>query len=123
MERKTVIAGLRAYRSIESDIRQKMLFAKEAGEGGEYEKEAAALGRVKRAMIRCLNDLPQLERDCLWEHYVKGELWVRICQKHAYSDRQIRNISNRGLDRLGKAFSKRPELARFCERTAAKDTY
>lgn len=123
MERKTVIAGLRAYRSIESDIRQKMLFAKEAGECGEYKKEAAALGRVKRAMIRCLNDLPQLERDCLWEHYVKGELWVRICQKHAYSERQIRNISNRGLDRLGKSFSKRPELARFCERTAAKDTY
>ena len=30
MERKTVIAGLRAYRSIENDIRQKMLFAEEA---------------------------------------------------------------------------------------------
>lgn len=123
MDRKTVIAGLRAYRSIESDIRQKMVFAQEAEEGGEYEKEAAVLRRVKQGMIRCLNDLPQLERDCIWEHYVRGQKWVWICQKHTYSERQIRNISNRGLDRLGKAFSKRPELARFCELTAAKDTY
>lgn len=123
MERKTVIAGLRAYKSVERDIKQKMIFAKEAEEGGEYEREADMLRRVKQGMIRCLNDLPQLERDCIWEHYVKGELWVRICQKHAYSERQIRNISNRGLNRLGKAFSSRPELARFCEQTAAKDTY
>lgn len=122
MERKTVIAGLRAYKDIENDIQQKMLFAKEAGEGGAYEKEAAMLRRVKLGMIQCLNDLPQLERECIWEHYVKGKLWVWICQKHAYSERQIRNISNRGLNRLGKAFSGRPELARFCARAAARDT-
>lgn len=123
MKRKTVIAGLRAYRGIENDIRQKMLFAKESGEGGEYEREAEELCRIKRGIIRCLNDLPQMERDCLWSHYVKGEMWVRICQKHAYSERQIRNISARGLDRLGSAFSRQPELARFCELAEARDTY
>lgn len=123
MDRKTVTAGLRAYKRIESDIKQKMLFAREAGEGGEFEREAEELRKIKREIIRCLNELPQLERDCVWSHYIKGERWVWICRKHAYSERQIRNISARGLDRLGEAFSQRQKVARFCEAAAAKDTY
>ena len=122
MDRKTVIAGLRAYRSIEQGIKQKMLFAQEVEEGGKYEREADELRKVKQGIIQCLNDLKQMERDCIWEHYIRGTLWVWICQKHAYSEKQIRNISNRGLDRLGKAFSERPELVRFCQQEAAKDT-
>ncbi len=122
MERKTVIAGLRAYRGIENAINQKMVFAEETEERGKYEREASELRRVKSGILQCLNELPQMERDCLWRHYIKGEVWVRICQKYAYSERQIRNISNRGLIRLGIIFSGIPELVRFCEQSEGRDT-
>ena len=122
MNRKMVIAGLKAYKGIEHEISRKMLFAQETDDAN-YEREAEALRKIKQDIIRCLNDLPQLERDCLWEHYVKNELWVRICRKYAYSERQIRNISNRGLDRLGRAISERPDLMQFCKARADDDTY
>ena len=122
MDRKIVIAGLKAYRGIEHEISRKMLFAQETNDES-YEREAETLRKIKQEIIRCLNDLPQLERDCLWEHYVRSELWVRICRKYAYSERQIRNISNRGLDRLGRAISERPELVQFCKTMAGDDTY
>jgi DNA-directed RNA polymerase specialized sigma24 family protein len=115
MDRAMVKAGLRAYKGIDEDIGQKLGFAKEDEDGKQYVREAEELRRVKREIIRCLNELPQLERDCIWRHYVNGEMWVRICQKYAYSERQIRNISNRGLDRLGKAFSRRAILRRYCQ--------
>ena len=122
MDRKTVIAGLRAYKRIEDDIKHKELFASEVEDGAQYLKEAEKLRRIKREIIRHLNDLPQMERDCIWSHYIKGEMWVRISQKYAYSERQVRNISNRGIDRLGKAFSRRSDLARFCRDAEGKDT-
>ena len=116
MNRETAKGGLRAYRHIGEDIRQKQAFAEETGEKAQYEREAAELQTVKREMVRCLNKLPTLERDCIWRHYVLGEMWVRICRKYAYSERQIRNISNRGLDRLAAELKKSPAAARFCER-------
>ena len=122
MDRRMVIAGLKAYKGIETDIRHKELFASEVEDGAQYLKEAEKLRRVKREIIKCMNDLPQLERDCIWSHYIKGEMWVRISQKYAYSERQVRNISNRGIDRLGKAFSRRSDLARFCRDAEGKDT-
>lgn len=122
MERKTVVAGLRAYKHIEDDIRQKLMFAREAEDDRQLLKEADELRNVRREIIRCLNDLPQLERDCIWRHYIQGERWVRICQKYAYSERQIRNISNRGLNRLGSAFSKRANIRRFCAAAETWDT-
>ena len=122
MNRKTVIAGLRAYKRIEEDIRHKELFASEVEDGARYLAEAEKLRKVKREIIRCLNELPQLERDCIWSHYIKGDFWVRICQKYAYSERQIRNISNRGIDCLGKAFSRRPDVERFCRASEGADT-
>ena len=122
MDRKIVIAGLKAYKSIEEDAKQKELFAAEVEDGKQYLKEAEKLRKVKREMIRCMNDLPQLERDCVWSHYIKGEMWVRICQKYAYSERQIRNISNRGIDHLGRSFSRRPDVVRFCRAAKEQDT-
>lgn len=116
MDRETVKAGLRGYRHIGEDIRQKQAFAEETGEKEQYEREIRELQAVRREMVRCLNELPTVERDCIWRHYVMGEMWVRICRKYAYSERQIRNISNRGLERLGKALKKSPAAARFCER-------
>lgn len=113
MDRLTVKAGLRAYKHIDEDIRQKLEFAKAAEDGKQYEREAEELRKVKREFIRCLNELPQLERDCIWRHYVNGEMWVRISTKYAYSERQIRNIAVRGLDRLGKGISRRAVLKRF----------
>lgn len=122
MDRKTVIAGLKAYKRIEDDIRHKELFASEVEDGAQYLKEAEKLRKVKREMIRCMNDLPQLERDCVWSHYIKGDMWVRISQKYAYSERQIRNISNRGIDHLGKSLSRRPDVVRFCRAAKEQDT-
>lgn len=122
MDRRTVIAGLKAYKRIEADIQHKELFAAEVEDGAQYLKEAEKLRKVKREIIKCMNDLPQLERDCIWSHYIKGEMWVRISQKYAYSERQIRNISNRGIDRLGKAFSRRSDVVQFCRSSVDADT-
>ena len=114
MERKTVIAGLRAYKGIEDDVRQKIAYAGEVEDGETYLREAEDLRHIRREIIRCMNELPQLERDCIWRHYIHTEKWVWICRKYAYSERQIRNISNRGLERLGRAFEKQPAVAAFC---------
>lgn len=122
MDRKTVIAGLRAYKYIDGNIKSKLLFAQESGEEEKYEREAAELRSVKRKILAGLNELPQLERDCVWRHYIHGERWVRISRKYAYSEKQIRNISGRGLDRLGKAFDQCGEVARFCRAEEQEDT-
>lgn len=117
MDRKTAASVLRAYSGIDRDIKSKMLFAQESGDRSRYEREADDLRQVKRDIIAALNELPHLERNCLWDHYIKGELWVRISQKYAYSERQIRNIAGSGLDRLVKAFDKRPSVVKFISKT------
>ena len=117
MKRKTVKAALTAYRGIEDEIRQKLQFAQETGEK-QYEREAAELRTAKLEIIGALNALPQKERNALWYHYVKGWTWTRVAAKCAYSDRQIRNIANKGLDRLAKALSKSREASDFCVRSA-----
>lgn len=115
MKRKTVKAALTEWRGIEEEIRQKIQFAQETGEE-RYEREAAELRAAKREIISALNALPQKERNALWYHYIKGWTWTRVAAKCAYSDRQIRNISNKGLDRLAKAFRENGTMSAFCAR-------
>ena len=115
MKRKTVKAALTAYRGIEDEIRQKLQFAQETGEE-QYEREAAELRTAKLEIIGALNALPQKERNALWYHYIKGWTWTRVAAKCAYSDRQIRNIANKGLDRLAEAFRENETLSDFAAR-------
>lgn len=123
MERQTVIAGLKAYRGIEEAIQHKLMFAEEAGDGDQFRQEAEELRRVKKEIIQCLNELPPLEFKAVWYHYIRGEVWAWVSRKCAYSERQIRNISRKGLDRLSGAFEGSPEVAAFCARSEAADTY
>lgn len=123
MDRKTVVAGLKAYKGIEDDIKSKLRFAREIDKDrAKYKKEVEELRCVRRDMIRCLNDLPQLERECIWDHYIMGHVWLRISQKRNYSEKQIRNIANRGLERLGKSFSGLPRLVKFCRSAEGSNT-
>lgn len=116
MDLSTIKAGLRSYKHIDEDIRQKLMFAEEveaANGGQQYKAEAEELQRVKQEMIHTMNDLMTIERDCIWRHYVNGEMWVRIARRYNYSERQIRNIANVGLNHLGKLVSEREALQRY----------
>ena len=126
MDRKAVIAGLRAYRRIDDEIRRKILYANELDSGGgsdgdPYRREANDLRTLKREIIRCLNELHGTGGEAILYHYVKGWAWVRVALKYAYSERQIREIAYRALDRLGQAFDASPAVADFCRRET-KDT-
>lgn len=116
MDLSTIKAGLRSYKHIDEDIRQKLMFAEEieaVNDGQQYKAEAEELQRVKREMIHTVNELRAIERDCLWRHYVNGEMWARIARRYSYSDRQIRNIANMGLKHLEKLVEKRAVLRRY----------
>ena len=122
-DRQTVRAALEAYRRIEEDIQNKLQFAKEAEEEAEkYASEAEELRTVKREIIRCLNGLPSAERNALYYHYIQGRTWAWVSVKCAYSERQIRNIANRGLDRLSRTFAEVPVMASFCSRIQGRPT-
>ena len=115
MDRKTLIAGLKAYRDIEARIAQKRTFAQEAGDPAPYEREIETLRQVKRDMTCCVNALPEKEGASIWEHYIMGETWVRVARKHRYSERHIRNIAARGLEKLGPIVERYPAVVTFCE--------
>ena len=122
-DRQAVKAVLTAYRGIEGDIQHKLQFAKEAAEEAEkYASEAEELRTVKREIIRCLNRLPSAERNALYYHYIKGRTWAWVSVKCAYSERQIRNIGNRGLDALSFIFAEVPAMASFRARIQASPT-
>lgn len=124
MDRKAVVAGLKAYKGIEDDIKSKLRFAREIDKDrAKYKKEAEELRCVRREMISCLNALPQLERECIWDHYIMGDIWVRISQKRNYSEKQVRNIANRGLKQLERLFAGQPRLVRFCRSVKGSNTY
>lgn len=121
MPQKAVKCALRAFRQIDTDIAAKEEFSKTEG-GSRYAKEAAELKSVKKAIIAALNELPPLERDCIWQHYIRGDSWVRISRKHAYSERQLRNITNRGLQILGKTLLRNEKTRSFCRAVEKQNT-
>lgn len=113
MDRKTVKLALKSFRSIESEVKQKLAFFHETGEE-QYREQAEQLRIVKKEIVFQLNRLPQDRRSAVWSHYVKGDSWVRVSIKYGYSERQLRNIANDGLDRLAKDFSSVKLLTDFC---------
>ena len=115
MDRKTLVAGLKACGRIERRIEQKRAFARETGDPEPYEREIESLRRIKRDMTRCVSGLPELECAAVWEHFVTGDSWKRVARRHSYSERQMRNIGARGLGKLGAAFDRLPDIAAFCE--------
>lgn len=122
-DRRTVKAALKAYRQIEGDIAHKLQFAAETEDGERYRHEAAELRTVKTEIIRCLNGLPSTERNALYYHFIKGRTWAWVSARCAYSERQIRNISDRGIDRLVRAFSEAPAMASFLTRMQGSPTF
>ncbi|MCD7919472.1 MAG: hypothetical protein LUG45_05265 [Clostridiales bacterium] len=59
------------------------------------------LQRTRRLVEADLDGLPYVQKDAIRAHYLQGEKWERVRQKHHYSEKQIRNIANAGLQRLG----------------------
>lgn len=114
MNRNTVKLALKCFRGIEGEVRQKLIFFHETGDE-QYQREAEVLRCVKREIVAQLNRLSAVQRSAVWGHYVKGDSWVRVAIKCDYSERQIRNIANDGLDRLADAFSRSGLLAVFCD--------
>lgn len=125
MNRGAVAEGLRRYRTIAGEIEFLRASAAEAAgtpEEKSYVQKAEELQAAKLQILRCLNDLPYLERDILWRHFIKGEYWVRIAQEHHYSERQARNIGAAALDDMGKLLDSCPEAAAFFRDFEGADT-
>jgi DNA-directed RNA polymerase specialized sigma24 family protein len=119
MDKAALKAGLRAYKDIDEEIAYKRLFCEQLTDADEIaacQKQAAETQKAKEQIIKAINHLPTIEKDCIYRHYIKGELWVSISMRHNYQDRQIRQIAYRGLDRLIAEVETCPEAAAFCEK-------
>lgn len=115
MKRKTVREILTYCRWIEDAIRDYLRLTDETGDG-QYAIFAAQLRAVKLDVISAMNALKQAERNALYYHYIRGQTWVWTANKCNYSERQIRNIANKGIDRLAKAFRENETLSDFAAR-------
>ena len=117
MTREEVKAGLRSWRRIDGIIEGRRTIAAETGPGDAAAwclAEAEQLTAAKREMLDALNRLEPLQRDVIWRQYIRGEYWVRIAQKHHYSERQIFRVGEQGLDALGEILEEYPAAAEFC---------
>lgn len=72
----------------------------------ELRKQNERLDKLKNTISGEINSLPSVEKNIVYDFHVKGLQWVQISLSVNYSERQCRNICNRGLDNLGKQFSK-----------------
>ncbi len=117
MTRAAVEEGLQGYRNIDKEIRLNTEMSQEDRErAGLYEERDRELRAAKGQILDCLNELPYLQRDIIWRHYIKGEFWIRIAQDHHYSERQIRSHGAAALDAMGELLEKRQEAAGFFRR-------
>lgn len=92
MERDSVVRLLRLYRDVDEDIR----FDREV-----RHIEPTVPENTKRDVETALAALPGSLRSVIWDRYVAGCKWEKIRRKFYYSDRQIRALSNQGLDKMG----------------------
>lgn len=116
MDRDTVRAGLRAYRLIEEDIESRMELAEDDGDSERCFAEVERLRLIRRRLTECLEELPTLERELIRHHYIERVGWVRLARKYGYTERHVRNIAGRGLDRLSVEVAKDPLVMEFCGR-------
>lgn len=113
MTRDDVIWLLRFYGRIDREIRGARELRLSRDEQERYERElTAAKGEISRALL----ELPYKERDAVFSHYALGRKWSQIRCRHNYSDKQIRNISNRGLLALGKRLEDSEPVRQFLRR-------
>ena len=117
MTRAAVEEGLRWYRTIDKEITLAIEFSNEDRDRcEEHRKRADELREAKSQILDCLNELPYMQRDIIWRHYIKGEFWLRIAQDHHYSERQMRSYGAAALDAIGELLEKRPCAASFFRR-------
>lgn len=100
MEKQEIIQMLRVFRTSGDEIRMQRRAGSEAD--GNCRMKISELLELRRNVIAALSRLPYTQKDVIWRHYVKGEQWEQIARRHYCSDRQIRNINNKGLDALGR---------------------
>lgn len=93
-------------RQLENDNKHAKI-SRAGGEAiGNCRMKISELLELRRNVVTALSRLPYTQKDVIWRHYIKGEQWEQIARRHYYSDRQIRNINNQGLDALGREMDK-----------------
>ncbi|MCD8052231.1 MAG: hypothetical protein LUE89_11245 [Clostridiales bacterium] len=96
MNRDETIKILRAYGTLGWEIRT----IKEMGTSDGQER-VSLLERVQQDVSSGLNQLEYVEMDAIWGRYVKSQSMEVVRRRHCYSERQMRNIVNRALKKLG----------------------
>jgi len=79
----------------------------------ELQAENERLGKLKIAISQEIGKLKLRQKSIVYDFYIQGLQWVQISARRFYSDRQCRNIRNRGLDNLAKIFSKNPLINNY----------
>lgn len=79
----------------------------------ELETANEQLGKLKGAIMQELDKLPLVQKNILYDFYIKGMQWVQIAFAVNYSERQCRNICYRGLDNLAEYFSRNALVRSF----------
>lgn len=119
MCRADVIKALKIFRDAEGELKilRELVLPEQ-----EKRQEEQLLRQIQEDVSRAINDLPHTEKDAVWSHYVKGQTWAVVRRRHCYSEKQIRNKANNGLQQIGKALETSSAVRTYLQRKSVDHT-